>query len=152
MILCFPYWMLIIFKPYLFLWISFIYYCSLQVKNLIVFWLIWYILLLCLFKKRNDPYHVFLNSLCLLVTLQNWQNNASNWVAVSLCIFFQLLERHTVNGTALSIEKIRATCGDKNSTECVLSVDVIFEDDETDGEWLFNHDRIIVFFKGIFSL
>ncbi|XP_022312175.2 uncharacterized protein LOC111117369 isoform X1 [Crassostrea virginica] len=51
---------------------------------------------------------------------------------------YQLLERHTVNGTALSIEKIRATCGDKNSTECVLSVDVIFEDDETDDvllEW-----------------
>lgn len=61
--------------------------------------------------------------------------------------FFQLLERHTVNGTALSIEKIRATCGDKNSTECVLSVDVIFEDDETDGEWLFNLDKSIIFLK-----
>ncbi|XP_056003314.1 fasciclin-1-like isoform X2 [Ostrea edulis] len=43
---------------------------------------------------------------------------------------YQLLERHTVNGTALSIEEIRAICGKENSTECVLSVNVIIEDDD----------------------
>lgn len=59
---------------------------------------------------------------------------------------YELLERHTVNGTSLSIEKIRAICGDKNSTECVLSVNVIFDDDETEDmllEWNGVQSRII---------
>ncbi|XP_061190852.1 fasciclin-1-like [Saccostrea echinata] len=44
---------------------------------------------------------------------------------------YELLERHTVNGTALSIERIRATCSNKNSTDCVLKVNVIFKEEET---------------------
>lgn len=59
---------------------------------------------------------------------------------------YELLERHTVNGTSLSIEKIRAICGNQNSTECVLSVNVIFEDDDTEDivlEWNGVQSRII---------
>lgn len=59
---------------------------------------------------------------------------------------YELLERHTVNGTSLSIEKIRAICGDRNSTDCVLSVNIIFDDDDTEDillEWNGVQSKII---------